>query len=605
MKAMKRSWGTILAAIGFVILLGVLGVFQYRWMSQINESETEKARARVREQAERFAMDFNREIQNAYFNFQTDASSWKAEDWTEFNERYDFWREKTAYPQLISNFYFFETGTDAPPLKYDLASRSFVTGEPSAALDDMRARLSDEKNFKHLHEDLDTLVLPIHEGDRKIERILVRREASDKTLPLPMPMPEKYGYLAIGLDRAVITGPLLNDLNAKHFGDGEYHASVIDNADNTLYGTKLARDGADATAPLLNLSPENFVFFANKELMSSIGGERRKALVVNSHVDAREHSEVRGESNTMVKIELKQDAKPRTAVFSTTTDGEKKAGPWTLLVQHSAGSLDAFMAATLRRNLVIGFGILFLLAGAILAIVLSTQRARTLAQRQVDFVSSVSHEFRTPLAVIYSASENLADGVAKDDAQVSRYGELIKGEGRKLSAMVEQILDFAGANSHRRKYSFASASVNQIVESAIADCRPLLDGKGMTVETDLSADLPPINADAAALSQAIQNLIVNSVKYSDGERWLRIAAKNGGGSVRIVIEDRGIGISKSDLKQIFEPFFRSREVVDAQIHGNGLGLSLVKQIVDAHGGRVAAESDIGNGSKFTIEIPNQ
>jgi signal transduction histidine kinase len=226
-----------------------------------------------------------------------------------------------------------------------------------------------------------------------------------------------------------------------------------------------------------------------------------------------------------------------------------------------------------------------------------------LAQRQVDFVSSVSHEFRTPLAVIYSAGENLADGVAKEERQVSRYGDLIKGEGKKLSSMVEQILDFAGADSGRRKYNFTDTSIADVVASALSECQPLIAEKDVAVETDIHPALPRINADADALRQAVQNLIVNSIKYGDGRGFVRVSAENGGGNISISVEDRGIGISKSDLRQIFEPFFRSREVVDAQIHGNGLGLSLVKKIAEAHGGKVTAESEKGKGSKFTIKVP--
>src|SRR4029079_6965408 len=136
---------------------------------------------------------------------------------------------------------------------------------------------------------------------------------------------------------------------------------------------------------------------------------------------------------------------------------------WMLAIQHNSGSIDAFIANTKYRNLAVGYGILALLGLAVSAIIFSTQRAKNFAQRQVDFVSSVSHEFRTPLAVIYSAGENLADGVAREKGQVFSYGELIKGEGRKLSGMVEQILDFAGANSGRKKYRFASTSVADVM----------------------------------------------------------------------------------------------------------------------------------------------
>ena len=109
---MKRSWTTILLITGSVALLALIAGLQYRWLSQISESDGEKAQKRVQEQADRFATDFNREVQNAYFNFQTDADSWKRKDWSAFNERYDFWRENTSYPELISAFYFFDKGPD-------------------------------------------------------------------------------------------------------------------------------------------------------------------------------------------------------------------------------------------------------------------------------------------------------------------------------------------------------------------------------------------------------------------------------------------------------------------------------------------------------------
>ena len=193
--------------------------------------------------------------------------------------------------------------------------------------------------------------------------------------------------------------------------------------------------------------------------------------------------------------------------------------------------------------------------------------------------------------------------MVRNENQISQYGSLIKREGRKLTAMVEQILDFAGANAGKKKYDLRETSVSEIIDKALAESQSLIEEKGIVVESEIAENLPPIVADKNALSQAIQNLIGNAVKYSNGEKWLKISARNGGGKVKIVVEDKGIGISAKDLGHVFEPFYRAKAVVDEQIHGNGLGLSLVKQIITAHKGVIKVESELEKGSRFTIELP--
>lgn len=604
---MKRSWFSLVVVGAVFALLTLFLGLQYRWLSEASEAEGDRMRKRVEIETSRFAEDFNREMQAAYYNFQTGAELWKTTSWDDFNERYDFWQQRTAYPELIREIHFLPNEGEFRPLKYDVAKRSFESEEPTPDLQRLRETVVNSKEPRPTYDDQYTLVLPIHEGEARIDHIVFRR-SPERSLPRMMEPPKKFGWLVIRLDEDTIKNRILPDLTAKYFPEKDYSVSVIDKDEQAIFGTQNPETNPDATAKMFSLSPDNLLFFANKEALPKMAEEtNRSGIVVNQSVETHSSftrtQRVNGKTETF-NIDLQQPGekgKLRTASVIATAGGD--GGPWTLRAQHTSGSIAAFIKSERNKSLLISLGIYVLLLAGIAAILISALRSRRFAQRQVDFVSSVSHEFRTPLAVIYSAGENLADGVATEDAQVSRYGELIKGEGKKLSGMVEQILEFAGANSGKRKYNFSETAVSDVVREAIDECRSLIDSGGFTVETDIREGLPTISADRLALTAAIQNLIANSVKFSNGSKWIKISAANGEKAVKISVEDHGIGISGSDLRMIFEPFYRSKEVVDAQISGNGLGLNLVKKIAEAHGGRVSAESKPGQGSKFTIELP--
>ncbi|NOT48484.1 MAG: HAMP domain-containing histidine kinase [Acidobacteria bacterium] len=620
---MKGSWVTTFAVSGVLIVLTLFLGLQYNWLRQASEAEREQMQRRTEADTKNFADDFNREMQAAYFNFQAVAGMWERDDRSEFDENYDYfedlnvkfnihyddWKSKTPYPDLISEFVFFGKN-NAQPLKYSTQERKFLPGEIASDILSLRATI-ESRPFNSFYEESYALVMPIHEPQKRFERIMIRRGPAGVP-PVPPTNPKRFGFLVIALDPLVIKDKILPDLVAKHFPEDNFRIAVKGKADTPIFEPSGAVAESDAEAEILNLMPESMIFLRDRGIWSQFQSEKRQGLVVSEHVESKtfthtESSDTGNRTGTFtVEVKPKEDGqtsvKARTSVIATTSEG---IDPWTLQVQHKAGSIEAFARGEFLKSFFIGLGVYLLLVGAIAAIVLSALRSKRFAQRQIDFVSSVSHEFRTPLAVIYSAGENLADGVTDDRDQVTRYGNLIKGEGRKLSSMVEQILQFAGARSGKRRYNFLAVNVASVVDAAIDECRPILEEKDFDVEKSVDVGLPSVNADPEALSTAVQNLISNAVKYSNGSKWIRVSAANGAGAIKLSVEDRGIGIGGGDLKQIFEPFYRSKEVVDAQIHGNGLGLALVKEIAEAHGGKVGAKSEVGKGSEFIIELPIQ
>jgi signal transduction histidine kinase len=274
---------------------------------------------------------------------------------------------------------------------------------------------------------------------------------------------------------------------------------------------------------------------------------------------------------------------------------------WLLYLRHQPGALEAAVGAIRTRNLMLSFGILVLLAGSILLLLLFTRRAQRWARLQLEYVARIAHELRTPLAVIGFASENLADEVVCDADKARTYGQVINKESRRLTKLVESAL------LHSKLESSAASEIDRqpiqisdVIEAALQDS----DISGANIRIDLADDLPSVMGDEDALKSAFQNLFSNAVKYSSTPCELSIAARRQNGTaVEIEVEDHGPGIPASDLPHIFEPFYRGKVARDEQIEGSGIGLSLVKHVVDAHGGTIRVTSPEGGGSRFTVLLP--
>lgn len=284
------------------------------------------------------------------------------------------------------------------------------------------------------------------------------------------------------------------------------------------------------------------------------------------------------------------------------------SGRWQMYVRHRAGSLEAVVSRARIRSLAVTAGVLLLMVLAVAALIRYTRRAQKLAQLQMDFVAGVSHELRTPLTTIYTAGYNLRGKVAANPVQVERYGQLIQQESGRLKQLVEQILRFATANAGRVIQEREPLSVESIIDETVESARPLIDQARCVIEKNVDAGLPPILGDPLALRHALGNLISNAAKYgSDGANWIGISASRSAGrepdAVEIRVADRGPGIPPDEQEQIFDPFFRGARAMQDQVHGTGLGLSLAKKIVEAHGGSIRVKSEPMKGAEFILRIP--
>ncbi len=252
------------------------------------------------------------------------------------------------------------------------------------------------------------------------------------------------------------------------------------------------------------------------------------------------------------------------------------------------------------------------LAGVFVWVLQKDKMASTLklAGMQMDFAASVSHELRTPLAVLCSAVDNIADGVVTSKEQMAKYGAVIRNQSRQINGLISQVLLFASTQDGKSSYVMRPMSVSEVIESAVNSATELAQKSGFIIEQRVAPSLPRVMGDAAALSQCLQNLISNALKYGEKGKWIAIDAaceesreRYHHKEIRISVYDRGKGIEPAELQRIFEPFYRTPSAIAEQIHGTGLGLPIAKSLAESMGGRLSVTSEVGVGTVFTVRLP--
>lgn len=245
-----------------------------------------------------------------------------------------------------------------------------------------------------------------------------------------------------------------------------------------------------------------------------------------------------------------------------------------------------------------------LLIGGIVMALRAASREMKLSRMKADFVSNVSHELRTPLASIRVFGEFLKLGRVKEPSKIQEYGEYIENESRRLTQLINNILDFSRIESGQKTYHFEDADLTEIVDETLKSFDVRLSQKGFTVDLEMPEEpLPLAKVDSAAIAQALVNLLDNAAKYSGDSREISVRVARKDEFITIAITDHGIGIPVQEQEKIFEKFYRVSTGLVHDVKGSGLGLSIVKHIVEAHQGKVTVRSKAGNGTTFSIYLP--
>ncbi len=260
---------------------------------------------------------------------------------------------------------------------------------------------------------------------------------------------------------------------------------------------------------------------------------------------------------------------------------------------------------TVRRTVIISaLSFAFaLMAAAALGLYRATTRQMLLAQQQSDFVSAVSHEFRTPLTSMRHLTELLVSRGVTSEERRTQYYDLLAHETERLHRMVESLLSFGRMDAGAYAWKLEPAAIEDLVRASVEEFRREPAAAERQLVCEVEEGLPSIRADREALSRAVWNLLENAGKYSEAGTPIRVFARRRGDSVLVGVCDQGAGIPLREREKIFEKFVRGAGAKHAGVRGVGIGLALVKRIVEAHGGSIQVESEPGRGSTFTLVLP--
>jgi signal transduction histidine kinase len=623
-RRLPLFWIAVLSCMAAV--LSIVVVLQYRWTKQLSEASEARLATSLQPLMVGWHLDFYGEMSAICVALQVGPDSGARDNWDDYLHRYINWSHASvnsasveniyANPGLIKSVYVWQTAGNPTPHLFRLnpdAARIESSGVP-ASLESLLARLKTKSSSLPIGlrawEGVGSTASE-RSGSQKEYRGSERSDLTtgwqfDRNVPAivhpivaaghhsphskvePSSSKDPIDWIVVVLNLDYIETQVLPNLTKRDFSSREgleYELAVVaeGNVPHVIYSS-------DPGFPLGNkvsIDSRMKIFGPPPE---SVEGDFWQAIK-NSEL-------IRNEDwrNFSAPVWF--------PVIQYGSDDQ----PWTLLVQHRTEPLEAIATSIWHRNLLTSGVVLLLLAFGMSLIIFATRRAQKLAQLQLNFVANISHELLTPLAAIHSVGQNLRDGLCDTKVDSIQTGSNITGQARQLTDMVRQILLFASTQSGTIRYTLSPLDVSNLVETVRKNVATLVEGNGFEVDQSVQEGLPNVMGDLPALSQCIQNLVVNAVKYSGKSRRIGIAAALCGAKasqqeIRISVQDHGRGISGSELGHIFEPFYRSPGVVDAQIHGTGLGLAVAKRIAQAMGGRLSVVSVVNVGSTFTLHLP--
>jgi signal transduction histidine kinase len=562
LKWTKRSVLELIAVVAMTAVVLTLGILQYQWTGEIGQVDQARMEGALDTSVKNFSQEFSYDFDRLCESFEINPPVPGGNIELQVLSQYVTWIKTTSRSGFVSGIYLWKPEGRQKEVfeSLDLDSRKFADTE-------WPARRSSLHDFLKLQAGKFPPEIPGRDAASypwtffEVTPALVRPFFENELPSTPGdPNVRPAGVLILELNGSFLRRVYLPELADRHFGQLDFEIAVRSARPpyQPLYMST-------TSFPIATTTPD-----AEVSLFDSVSEEARR----------RGHPTVQA------------------------SDPNRQ---WQLIAQHPSGSLGTAVGSWRLRNLAISLGLLSVLAGSLVLVLSVARRAERFAKLQMEFVAGVSHELCTPLAVISSAVENLADGVVENPKQIEEYAGILKDQGGRLERLLDQVLLFTSGKFERPESELRRIDIRPVVEQSLAMSEPMLREAGFAVEKSLPDHLPEVKADPEAVSKCLENLISNAIKYAGQTQWVCVQAREVNGNqsaeVQVSVEDKGKGISAEDLQHVFEPFYRTQEVRDGQIRGVGLGLHLVKRMMEGMGGSVSVASGMGRGTRFVLHFP--
>jgi len=592
------------SALFFLLLLlaafMAFGFLLRGWIATSSATSLRHELSSLMNQSERLSEEIELELAFMEESLTPSAEEFLARDGAAFGSRWEEYGRQSRFPGFLKAAYYLPLRSPRP-YKFDPAAGAFTEAgdslvsaiQPFAAGDGSRnANLAQElREALAASAGSDSYrVRPITEVEQQDSRGNPSLADSPRTVRR---FERSVGFLILALDDSVLAKEILPSLGQRYFGP------------NSGYGDYIVRavkpDAPDRAVILGRGNPARAADWTANDFSRPLISQQGRLNFYGLYAAAHARAEILGGGNDG-KGPLEERMEAQIDFFRYASSREESG--WSIEAKHRSGSLEKAIA--LRSALETGLAAAFLAAAyaLIAGLVLSSRRSKTLAERERDFIASVSHELKTPIAVILSASENMEKGIVGLE-RVGEYGAMLAKEGRRLRDSVEGILMVSGIQSAHHGNRSETFPLIDLAREAACKMEDLAASRSAKV-TIIEEQRPIVKASRAMIGSALTSLMSNALKYGPegGEVTVRVRAVGASGRRRaeVGVEDRGPGIGYAERARVFDPFWRGSAASATGQSGTGLGLYLARRIARLHQGDVVFRPRQGGGACFILSL---